>query len=187
MPTDKKVETVADLKGRIERATLIASAEYRGLTVKEMNDLRRKFREGGVEVRVIKNSLLKLAAEDAGSGDLTQIVEGPTALAIAYGDIIDAAKAIAAYAQGAPQAFGLRGAFVDGSVLSANELRDLTKIPPKPVLLAQLLGSLQSPVATFAALIESPLRELHGLTQAMLSELPGLIEARARQLEAGGS
>lgn len=184
MPTDKKRETVADLKDRIERATLIASTEYRGLTVKEMGDLRRKFREGGVEVKVIKNSLLRLAAKQAGSEDLTQIVEGPTALAIAYGDIIDAAKAITGYAQGAPQAFGVRGAFLDGSVLSANDLRDLTKIPPKPVLLAQFLGTLQSPLANFAALMESPLRELQGLTQAMLSELPGLIEARARQLEA---
>lgn len=187
MPTEKKIETVADLKDRIERATLIASTEYRGLTVKEMQDLRRKFREGGVEVRVIKNTLLRLAAEQAGSASLTQIVEGPTALAISYGDVIEAAKAITAYAASAPQGFGVRGAFMDGAVLSANDLRDLTKIPPRPVLLAQLLGTLQSPLATFASLVESPLRELHGLTQVLLSELPGLIEARARQLEAGGA
>jgi large subunit ribosomal protein L10 len=187
MPTEKKVETVADLKDRIERATLIASTEYRGLTVKEMQELRRKFREGGVEVKVIKNTLLKLAAEQAGSGDLTQIVEGPTALAISYEDPIEAAKAITGYAASAPQAFSLRGAFMDGAVLTASDLRDITKIPPKPVLLSQFMGTIQSPVANFAALIESPLRELHGLTQAMLSELPGLLEARARQLEASGA
>lgn len=187
MPTQKKIETVADLKERIERATLIASAEYRGLTVREMQDLRRKFRAGGLEVKVIKNSLLRLAAAQSGNAELSQIVEGPTALAIAYGDIIEAAKALAGYAQGAPQGFGLRGGFMDGTVLSANDLRDLTKIPPRPVLLAQFLGALQSPLANFAALLESPLRELQGLTQALLSELPGLIEARARQLEARGA
>src|SRR3990172_9630278 len=97
MPTQKKMDTVADLKERLERATLIAGAEYRGMLVKEMHELRRKMREGGVEVRVVKNTLLKLAAEQAGRHPVVQIVEGPTALAISYGDAIEAAKPLTAY------------------------------------------------------------------------------------------
>ena len=184
MPTEKKVEAVAALKDRIERATLIASTEYRGLSVREMQDLRRKLRGGGLDVRVVKNTLLKRAAEDAGQPDLVNIVEGPTALAFSYGDVIEASKALTGALQGAPQGFGIRGGYMDGAVLTLNDLRDLVRIPPRPVLIATLLGQLQSPLAGFIALLDAPMRELHGLTSALLSELPGLIESRARQLEA---
>jgi large subunit ribosomal protein L10 len=186
MPTQKKIDTVADLKDRIQRATLLASAEYRGLRVKEMVEMRRRLRESGIEVRVIKNTLLRLAAEEAGEADLLQIVAGPTALALTFGDAIEAAKGLAGYAQGAPSAFSIRGGYMDGTVLSAKDLRDLVRIPPRPVLLAQFMGQIQSPLAGFVSLIDSPLRELSGLVQALLSELPGLIEARAAQLEATG-
>lgn len=183
MPTQQKIATVADLKERLERATVVMSAEYRGLTVKEMQDLRRKLREGGIEVRVVKNSLLRLAAEQAGQPDVSNIIEGPTALALAYGDVIEAAKAITGYAQGAPSAFSLRGGYLEGTVLSANDVRDLTKIPPRPVLIAQFMGQMQSPLAGFIALLDAPLHELTGLLRSLLSELPGLVEARAKQLE----
>jgi large subunit ribosomal protein L10 len=185
MPTQKKIDTVADLKERLERATLVASAEYRGLRVRDMQELRRRLREGGFQVRVVKNSLLRLAAEQSGQSDLMQIVEGPTALAITYGDMIEAAKALTGYAQGAPAGFAIRGGFLDGHVLSAADLRDLVRIPPKPVLLAQLMGQLQSPLATFIGLLDAPLQELSALLQTLLGELPGLIEARAKQMEAG--
>jgi large subunit ribosomal protein L10 len=184
MPTQKKIDAVADLKGRIERATLLVSAEYRGLRVKDMQELRRRLREGGVEVRVVKNSLVRLAAEQAGQPDLVRIVEGPTALAITYGDIIEAAKAVTGYAQSAPAGFGVRGGFMEGQVLTVNDLRDLVRIPPRLVLIAQLMGRLQSPLAGLVGLLDAPLRELTLLLQTLLGELPGLVEARARQLEA---
>jgi len=186
MPTQKKIDTVAELKGRIERATLLASAEYRGLRVKEMVEMRRRLGEAGIEVKVVKNSLLRLAAEETGKDDLLQIIEGPTALAVSYGDVIEAAKALSGYAQGAPQGFAIRGGFMDGAVLSAQDIRDLVRIPPKPVLLAQFMGQMQSPLAGFVGLMEAPLRELMGLMQSLLSELPGLVEARAAQMEAAG-
>lgn len=184
MPTQKKIATVEELRDRLERATLVVSAEYRGLTVKEMQDLRRKLREGGLEVRVIKNTLLKLAAEAAGRPDLMRIVEGPTALALSFGDAIDAAKAVTGYAGTAPGAFGVRGGYMEGQLLSAGDLKELVKIPPRPVLLAMFLGQMQSPLANFIALLDAPLQELTLLIQSLLSELPGLLEARARQLEA---
>jgi len=186
MPTQKKIDTVADLKERIERATLLASADYRGLRVKEMVEMRRRLREAGLDVRVVKNTLLRLAANESGQPELLEIIEGPTALAVSFGDAIEAAKALAGYAQGAPAGFGLRGGFMDGRVLSAQDLRDLVRVPPKPVLLAQFMGQMQSPLAGFVGLMEAPLRELVGLMQSLLSELPGLVEARARQMQAAG-
>ena len=115
MPTQRKVDTVADLKERLQKATIVVSAEYRGLRVRDMQDMRRKLREGGLEVRVVKNTLLKLAAEAAGDPDIVRIVEGPTALAIGYGDVIEASKA-SSYAQTARQLCD-RGGYLEGSVL----------------------------------------------------------------------
>ncbi len=186
MPAQKKIETVAELKERIERATLLASADYRGLRVKEMVEMRRRLREAGLEVRVVKNTLLRIAANETGRPELLEIIEGPTALAMGFGDVIEAAKALSGYAQGAPAGFGLRGGFMDGRVLSAQDLRDLVRVPPRPVLLAQFLGQMQSPLAGFIGLLDAPLHELVGLMQSLLGELPGLVEARARQMEAAG-
>ncbi len=183
MPTQRKIDTVADLRGRLQRATLVVSADYRGLLVKEMDQLRRRLRSAGLEVKVIKNTLLRLAAQQAGQPDLVRIVEGPTALAFSYGDFVEAVKAITDYAQTAPPTFALRGGFLDGQVVSPADLRDLVRLPPKPVLLAQILGQLQSPLASLLGLLDAPLQELSMLIQSALGELPALIEARARQLE----
>ncbi len=184
MPTQKKIDSVAELKARIERATLVASTQYRGLRVKEMGEVRRRLREGGFDVKVVKNRLLARAADEAGQAGLMEIVEGPTALALSYGDAIEAAKALAAYAQTAPAAFVINGGYFEGQTLNAQELRSLVRIPPRPVLLSQILGQLQSPLAGFIGLLDAPLQELSLLLQALLSELPGLIEARAKQMEA---
>ena len=187
MPTQKKIDQVQDLKQRMERATITVSADFRGLRVREMDQMRKRLRAASLEVRVIKNNLIRLAAGEAGSPELMQIVEGPTALVIAYDDPMEAAKAITEYAQSAPPTFSLRGAFLDGHVVSAADLRELVRLPPRPVMLAQLAGQLQAPLATFSALLESPLRELSSLLQSVMSELPGLILARVRQLEASGA
>ena len=184
MPTQRKIDIVADLRDRLQRATMIVSADYRGLLVKEMEQMRRRLRPASVEVRVVKNTLLHLAAQEAGRPDLMRIVEGPTALALSYGDFIEAAKALTEYAQTAPPTFAFRGAFLDGQTLSPADLRELTRIPPKPVILAQIAGRLQSPLAGLLGLLDAPLQELSLLLHSTLSELPGLIEARARQLEA---
>lgn len=183
MPTQKKKEQVEQLKQIIDRATITVGADFRGLRVQEMDQMRRKLRESAVEVRVVKNSLLRLAAEQSEMPGLMEIIEGPTALVLGYDDPTAAAKAVTEYAQAAPPTFAIRGAFMDGQVVSADDLKALVRLPAKPVMLAQLAGQLQAPLATFVGLLDSPLRELSSLLQSVLSELPGLIEARARQLE----
>ncbi len=183
MPNQRKIDLVEELKQIIVGANITVGADYRGLRVQEMDQMRRRLRAYSVEVRVIKTSLLRLAAGKAGITDLMQIVEGPTALVLGNDDPIEAAKAIMEYASSAPPTFSIRGAFLDGQVVSADDLKELVLLPPRPVMLAQLAGQLQSPLATFAGLLESPLQELSSLLQSALSELPGLIEARAKQLE----
>ena len=183
MPTQQKIDLVEELKQIIGRASITVGADYRGLRVQEMDQMRRRMRAANVEVKVVKNNLLRLAANQAGMPDLMQIIEGPTALVLSYDDPTEAAKAVIEYARSAPPTFAIRGAFMDGQVVSADDLKALVLLPPRPVMLAQLAGQLQSPLATFAGLLESPLQELSSLLQSALSELPGLIAARAKQLE----
>lgn len=183
MPTQDKIDAVAEIKDKLERSTIVISTGYRGLTVKEIQTFRRKLREGGLEVRVVKNTLLKLAAEQAGKPELVEIVDGPTALAFGYDDVVEAAKAVTEYAGGAPAAFKLAGGYLDGTILDESRLKDLTKIPPRPVLLSQFMGGINGPLSNFVALMDGPLQELTLLFQALLQEFPGLVEARARQLE----
>src|SRR4030066_2445606 len=99
MPTQRKIDQVEDLKRRMERATITVSANYRGLRVQEMDQMRKRMRAASMEVRVVKNSLLRLAAGQTGAPELMEIVEGPTALVIAYDDPIGAPKATPEYAQ----------------------------------------------------------------------------------------
>jgi large subunit ribosomal protein L10 len=183
MPTQKKIDTVEELKRRISRATIAIGADYRGLRVPEMEQMRRRLRQASVEVKVVKNNLLRLAADQTGMPELMRVVEGPTALVLGYEDPIEAAKAVTDYAQSAPPTFAIRGAFMEGQVISPGDLRELVRLPPRTTMLAQLAGQLQSPLAALIGLLDSPLRELASLMQSALGELPGLIEARARQLE----
>ena len=184
MPTPKKEEMVEELRDRIERSTIAVGADYRGLTVPEMVQLRRKMRSAGVDFRVIKNTLARLAAERAGKPILKELIEGPTALAFGYGDIMDVARAFNEYLPTAPASFSVRGLYLDGQTLPPRELTELARLPSKEVLLAQIAGQLQSPLAILAGLLEAPLTTFMSLMQATQQELVTLVEVRARQMEA---
>jgi large subunit ribosomal protein L10 len=185
MPTPKKEQMVEELRERIARSTIAVGADYRGLTVPEMVQLRRKMRSAGVELRVVKNTLTRLAAERAGRSVLNELIEGPTALAFGYGDIMEVARAFGEYLPKAPASFSVRGFYLEGQILPARELVELGKLPPKEVFLSQVAGKLQAPLVTFATLLEAPLITFLGLMQATQQELVGLLETRARQMETG--
>lgn len=184
MPTQKKIETVEELAERIGRCTIAVSTEYRGLSVSEMVRLRRQLREAGIEMRVVKNTLFRLAAEQAGRPDLASLAEGPTAIAFAYGDIIAPAKVLVEYQRTARNAFAVRKAFSDGQMLSAKEIEELATLPSREVLAGRLAGSLQAPVARLAGLLASCLVNPAGrLFFDRMFRLRGLLEARAAQIE----
>ena len=176
MPTAKKEADVAELQDMVSRATLAISTSYRGLSVAEMNAMRRRLRETGVDVRVVKNTLLRIAAERAGKPDLINIVDGPTAIIFSYEDIAGPARAISEYIRTARNTLTITGAYLDGQVMPATEVTDLANLPSREDLIAGFMGGLQSPIATFA-----------GLLTAVVREFAGLIEARAGQLEGEGT
>jgi large subunit ribosomal protein L10 len=176
MPTAKKEADVAELQDMVDRSIVAISTSYRGMSVSEMTTLRRRMREVGVDVRVVKNNLLRIAAERAGKPDLINIVEGPTAIIFGYDDIAAPAKAVTEYVRVSRNALTITGAFLDGQVMKPAEVADLASLPSRESLIAQFVGGMQSPIATFSGLITSVVREF-----------AGLIDARAQQLEGQGA
>ena len=176
MPTAKKEADVAELQDMVDRSIVAISTSYRGMSVSEMTTMRRRMREAGVDVRVVKNNLLRIAAERAGKPDLIQIVEGPTAIIFGYTDIAAPAKAVTEYVRTARNALSIMGAFLDGQVMKPAEVADLASLPSREGMIAQFVGSMQSPIATFS-----------GLLSGVVREFAGLIDARAQQLEGQGA
>lgn len=173
MPNPKKIEAVAELTEVLSRSKLVIGADYRGLTVAEITNLRRQLRDAGIELHVIKNTLFLRAAEAAGVPELVELAEGPTALVIGFDDPLAHVKTVVEYQRSARNSFAARKAYFDGQVWAANRLTELAMLPPKEVLLAEIAGGLQSPIVTFAFLIQSTIQEFVGLLDARAQQLEG--------------
>jgi large subunit ribosomal protein L10 len=175
VPTERKQAAVAELKDLVSNASMVIGAEYRGLSVKEMTALRRALREAGVEARVVKNRLFQLAAEQAGVADAGQVVEGPTLIIFAQGDIVAPAKAVADYTRTARNAFAAKKVFMDGQVSPGSLVAELASLPSREELIGKLAGAFISPVQNLASLLND---SIQGFAR--------LVDARATQLEGEG-
>ncbi len=177
MPTQEKIDRVTALTDKLERCTIAVTADYTGITVNEMTELRRQMRAAGAEFTIIKNTLMYLASDAAQMPQVKEIVQGPTAVALGYDEPVDVAKALADYIRTSRSAMTIRGAVMGtGPVMSTEEVNRLAALPPKAQLLAMLLGQLQAPIQGLASILNGPLQSLDGLMQA-----------RIRQLESGGA
>jgi large subunit ribosomal protein L10 len=166
-----KPEMVEALKGAIAEQRGAVVAEYRGVTVGEMTALRKKLREIHAEFRVVKNTLIRRAAEGTPFGDLSASFKGPTAIAFSHGDPVALAKAMKEYAAGSPK-ITLRAGFLDGRVLTAQEVQALAEVPSREVLLSRLVGGLGSPVTRLAqAFADSP-RKLVYVLESIRKQRP---------------
>jgi len=160
LATAKKRDTVAALSAKLQRATVAILADYRGLTVAEINALRRQLRPMGAEFHVAKNTLVRLAAQKAGLPPFeTKLLTGPTAIAFCYQDFIAPAKALSDLARGS-KVFSLKGGLMEGQFLSVAEVANLGNLPPKPVLIAQVIAGIQAPLASLLGVLQAPMRNL---------------------------
>ncbi len=183
MPTERKIETVADLRELIAKAQMAVGAEYRGLTVAEMNQLRRALRQAGVEAHVVKNRLFQIAATEAGREDASALAEGPTMVVFVPGDIVAAARSITDYVKSARNAFQPRKVYMPGQVMDAGALQDLAELPPREALIGQLAGAFMSPLSRLKGMFDQILTNPAGhLLNGVLRDTTGLLEARAAQL-----
>ncbi len=141
-----KKQVVADIKDKLERAQGVVLVDYRGLTVAEVTELRNQFRAANVEYRVLKNNLISLAAKEIGIEGLDAYLEGPTAVAFGYEDPVAAAKVMNAFIKKA-QKTEIKAGLLGKEVLDAKGVKALSDLPSREVLIAKMLGSLQSPIA----------------------------------------
>lgn len=157
MPSEKVLEAkkaqVAELIEALKGATTGVLVDYRGLTVEEDTKLRNDLRAAGVKYFVVKNTLLRLAAKETGLDDLDSILHGPTALAISE-DAVAPVKVVAEFAK-ENEKFEIKSGFMDGKVLSMDEIVKLAKTPNKETLIAKMMGSLNSPISGLARLLST--------------------------------
>jgi large subunit ribosomal protein L10 len=158
VPTQAKAETVEDLKIRLNDVTAVMLAEYRGLTVQQLSDLRKQLRAVSAEYRIVKNRLARLAIGQDLAG-LGGALRGPTGLVLAKGDPVSVAKTLQTFAR-TNQALVVKVGVVDGQLLEPAGLKALADLPSRETLRAQVVGALQGPLAQLVGLLQAPQREL---------------------------
>ena len=157
MPNAKVLESkkavVEQLTGKIQEATALVFVDYKGITVAQDNELRKQFREAGVEYSVVKNTLTRFATKNVGY-DFDKVLNGTTAMAITTGDPIAPARIVCEFAKKNKLAMSIKGGIVEGSVLSAAELNGFGVLPSKNALVASVLGTFLAPISSLAFVLD---------------------------------
>jgi len=174
MKKDQKEHVVEELTQRLKAAETLLVADYRGLTMPQIDDLRTRLLASGARFTVVKNTLTRRAAEAAGADGLLALLDGPSAIAFleADGDMVAAAKALADSAR-ETRVLEIRGGIMQGRAVTAAEVETLAKLPPEEVLRGQVLGAIVAPLTALAGLLNAPLQNLVGLIDARIEQLGG--------------
>ncbi|HVD66682.1 MAG TPA: 50S ribosomal protein L10 [Gaiellaceae bacterium] len=173
MLKSEKERVVADLVERLRASDTLFVADYRGLSMPEIDGVRTEVLKHGARFIVVKNTLTKRAAEEAGVPELIELLDGPTAIAfVDDGDMVGVAKALNDTAR-QTRILSVRGGILQGKPMSADEVRELASLPPAEVLRGQVLGAIVAPLSAIAALINAPLQDLVGLIDARIEQLGG--------------
>jgi large subunit ribosomal protein L10 len=170
----QKERLVADLTERLREAQTLMIADYRGLSMSEIDNLRTELLKHGARFRVVKNTLTRRAAEAAGQDALLALLEGPTAIAFleSDGDPVAVAKALSEAAR-TTRILAIRGGLLDGRPMSEEDVANLAKLPPEEILRSQVLAAIVAPLQAIAGLIDAPLQDLYGLIDARIEQLGG--------------
>jgi large subunit ribosomal protein L10 len=159
VPTQEKVETIEDLKSRLNGVKTVLLAEYRGLTVSQLSDLRQQLKAVSAEYKIVKNRLARLAIASSDVAGLGAALKGPTGMVLAKGDPVSVAKALQTFAK-TNQALVLKVGVVDGQMLEPAGLKALADLPSREALRARIVGALTGPLAQLVGLLQAPQREL---------------------------
>jgi len=172
MQRSEKEKVVADLVERLRTTETLIVADYRGLSVADINKLRGELLEHGAKFTVVKNTLTRRAAEEAGAGALLALLEGPTAIAFleSDGDPVAVAKALNAAAR-TTRVLEIRGGILEGQELGGDDVRNLAALPPTDVLRSQLVSAVSGPLMTVVGLFTAPLRDLVNVLDARITQL----------------
>jgi large subunit ribosomal protein L10 len=170
----QKEKLVNELTEQLRNAQTLMVADYRGLSMSEIDALRTEVLKHGARFRVVKNTLTRRAAEAAGQEALLALLEGPTAIAFleSDGDPVAVAKALSDAAR-TTRILAIRGGLLDGRPVSEEDISNLAKLPPADILRGQVLGAILGPLNAIAGLVNAPLQNLYGLIEARIEQLGG--------------
>jgi large subunit ribosomal protein L10 len=151
---EQKKVVVQEIADKLSRSKTTIVADYRGLNVKQMNELRRQLREAGVEMQVLKNTLTRRAAAQVGMEELNEHLTGPSAVAFSYEDVVAPAKVLHKFAKENKE-LEIKGGLVEGKAVSLDEIKALAELPNREGLLSMLLSVLQAPMRNFALAVKA--------------------------------
>jgi len=171
MPTEAKARAIDEIAQKLRDSKVAIFTNYRGLTVKDMADLRGRMRPAKADYQVVKNTLTRFAAQKAEIDvDLSAILEGPTAIVFGYDDVVQAAKAINDYAR-TSRVLEIKAGLLENRLLSVAEITSLATLPAKPQLQAQMLGTLTAPIQNLLSVLNGTSRNLMNVLAARQREL----------------
>ena len=153
MNRENKQQIVVELHDKLTRAKAVFLADFRGLSVEKATHLRNELRKSAIEYRVVKNTLLELAARDTDKTALSVHFAGPTAIALSYDDPVAAAKVLSKFAKEQNAVFKLKGGVLTGKAMSVADIQALADLPSREVLIAKMLGSMQAPSSNFVRVL----------------------------------
>ena len=184
MPTDKAVAEVEELKSVLGEAKLIISTDYRGLNVTEMSALRRTIRESGGTYRVAKNTLVKIASNEIGRPEISEIIVGPTGFVLSTDDPVGPARALMTHIQENRLDIVVNGAYLEGTLVDADRVKYLSDLPSREELIGKVLGQMNAPIANLVGVLSGTIRGLMTVLQAHLDQGGNAIATESADAEA---
>lgn len=172
VPTPKKVEEVREITELLRESPLSILTDYRGLTVADLQNLRKQLRPVQANIRVVKNTLTAIAAEQAGMSSIQPLLEGPTALVTTAEDVVAPSKVVNDFVR-TSRILQIKGALLEGQLIPATEVENLATLPPREVLLGRVVGGMQSPLYGLVGVLAGTIRQLGYVLNARAEQLGG--------------
>jgi large subunit ribosomal protein L10 len=169
MARPEKEAVVSDLHNKLERASAVLLTEYRGLKAGQMTSLRKRMRDAGLEYRVVKNTLIRLAAQGTRAENMCASLEGPIAVAFSYEEPTEAAKLLTQAAKDFEQ-LNIRVGLIETMICDPAQIEEVSKLPGRQEMWAQVLGTIAGPVSDVLMIVESVLRDVIGIVQAKIEK-----------------
>lgn len=160
MNKDQKATVVQDLTERFGETSTLFVADYRGLDMPDITELRSRLRDADAQFSVVKNTLARRAATDAGMEEVAELFSGPTAIAFVHGDAAAVAKALKDFAKNRDGLLELRGGIMDGNLVDAAQVKDIAELPTREVILAMLLSTVNAPAQQLVGAVNAPARDI---------------------------
>jgi len=164
-----KSKIVEEIKEKISSSQSMILVDYRGLDVEELTELRKKYREAGVDYKVYKNTMMRFAFKDLGLEEFNEYLRGPSAVAFGLEDPVAAAKVTSDFAK-TNEKLEIKAGIVDGVIIDENGVKNLAALPPKEVLVAQVLAGMNTPIQGFANVLQGTVRSLAIVLNAIAEE-----------------